>query len=136
MSDHEHAIPTPPEPPVRITVELISRDVMLPWDTRDALLAALGEDPRGDDGLARATRKAIEDIPATSPVLLTLEHKMFLLRVLREWSEAAGGYDVMPPGLFELRNALMDELRDAEQGPAATRTDALVGSQDPGSDIV
>ena len=63
-------------------------------------------------------RKAMEDIPATSPVLLTLEHKMYLLRVLGEWSDAAGGYDAMPPGLFELRNALMDELRDAERRQA------------------
>ena len=91
---------------------------MLPWDTRDALLAALGEDPRGDNGLAGAIRKAMEDIPATSPVLLTTEHKMYLLRVLGEWSDSAGGYDAMPPGLFELRNALMEELRDSKRRQA------------------
>ena len=115
MSNREHATPAPPEAPVRVTVELRRRDVMLPWDTRDALLAALRENPRDDDGSAGEIRKAIEDIPATSPVLLTLEHKMYLLRVLGEWSDAAGGYDAMPPGLFELRNALMDELGDAER---------------------
>ena len=60
----------------------------------------------------------MEDIPATSPVLLTLEQKMYLLRVLGEWSEAVGGYDAMPPGLFELRDALIAELRDAERGQA------------------
>jgi hypothetical protein len=118
MSDREHTIAAPPEAPVLVTVELISRDVMLPWDTRDALLAALREHPRRDDGLARALRRAMEDIPATSPILLTLEHKMYLLRVLGEWSDAGGGYDAMPPGLFELRNALMDELRDAERRQA------------------
>jgi len=118
MPDRDHTIAAPPEAPVRVTVELISRDVVLPWDTRDALLAALREHPRGDDGLASELRKAVEDIPATSPVLLTLEHKMYLLRVLGEWADAAGGYDAMPSGLFELRNALMDELRDAERRQA------------------
>ena len=117
-SDRQHATPAPPEAPVRVTVELSRRDVMLPWNTRDALLAALRNHPRGDDGPAAEIRKAMEDIPATSPVLLTLEHKMYLLRVLGEWSDAAGGYDAMPPGLFELRNALMDELRDAERRQA------------------
>jgi hypothetical protein len=115
MSELEQAIPAAPERPVRVTVELRSRDVMLPWNTRDALLAALREDARDDDGSARAIRKAIEDIPASSPVLLTLEHKMYLLHMLEEWSNAVGGYDAMAPGLFELRNGLIDELRDAEQ---------------------
>ena len=91
---------------------------MLPWNTRDALLAALREPRRDDDGPARAIREAIEDIPATSPILLTLEHKLYLLGVLGDWSDAAGGYDAMPPGLFELRNALMDELRNSEQRQA------------------
>jgi len=118
MSDREPATPAPPEAPVRVTVELRRRDVMLPWNTRDALLAALRKHPRDDDRPAGEIRKAMEDIPATSPVLLTLEHKMYLLRVLGEWSDTAGGYDAMPPGLFELRNALMDELRDAERRQA------------------
>ena len=114
MSDREHATAAPPEAPVCVTVELRRRDVMLPWNTRDALLAALREHPRGGDGPAGEICKAIEDIPATSPILLTLEHKLYLLRVLGEWLDLAGGYDAMPPGLFELRNALMDELVDVE----------------------
>ena len=91
---------------------------MLPWSTREALIAALRESPRGDSGLARAICKAIEDIPARSPVLLTLDHKKYLLRVLEEWSSAAGGYDAIPAGLFELRNELVDDLGDAEQRQA------------------
>ena len=118
MSDREHATAAPPEAPVCVTVELRRRDVVLPWSTRDALLAALREHPRGDDGPASEIRRAMEDIPVTSPILLTLEHKLYLLRVLGEWSNSAGGYDAMPPGLFELHNALMDELRDAEQRQA------------------
>ena len=118
MSDREHATPAPPEAPVCVTVELRRRDVMLPWITRDALLAALRENPRGEDGPAGEICKAIEDIPATSPILLTLEHELYLLRVLGEWPDASGGYDAMPPGLLELRNALMDELRDAERRQA------------------
>ena len=118
MPGRQHATPAPPEAPVCVTVELRRRDVMLPWNTRDALLAALRANPRSDNGPAGEIRKAIEDIPATSPVLLTLEHKLHLLRVLGDWSDTAGGYDAMPPGLLELRDALMDELRDAERRQA------------------
>ena len=118
MSDREHATAAPPEAPVCVTVELRRRDVMLPWTTRDALLAALREHPRGDEGPAGEIRRAIEDIPATSPILLTLEHKLYLLRVLGEWLDLAGGHDAMPPGLLELHSALMDELRDAERRQA------------------
>jgi hypothetical protein len=117
MSDREHATAAPPEAPVCVTVELRRRDVMLPWTTRDALLAALREHPRGD-GPAGEICKAIEDIPATSPILLTLEHKLYLLRVLGEWLDLARGCDVTPPGLLELRDALMDELRHAERRQA------------------
>jgi hypothetical protein len=118
-NDREHAIPAAHDhPPDRVTVEFSSRDVMLPWSTREALLAALRESPRGDSGLARAICKAMEDIPASSPVLLTLDHKNYLLRVLEEWSSVAGGYDAMPAGLFELRNELVDDLHDAEQRQA------------------
>ena len=114
MSDREHATAAPPEAPVCVTVELRRRDVMLPWNTRDALLAALREHPRGGDGPAGEIRRAIEDIPATSPVLLTLEHKLYLLRVLGEWSTGRR-LRRDASGLFELRDALMDELRDAER---------------------
>ena len=117
MANREHAVPAPDPPDV--TVELSSRDVILPWSTREALLAALREHRRGDDELARATRTAVEDVASGSPVLLTLEHKMYVLRLLEEWSRAAGGYDALPPGLFELRNAVLDDLRDAERRQAS-----------------
>jgi len=118
MSDREHASAAHPEAPAWVTVELRRRDVTLPWTTRDALLATLRASSSGDDAQAGEIRAAMEDIPATSPVLLTLEHKLYLLRVLGEWSDTAGGYDAMPPGLFELHKALMEELREAERRQA------------------
>jgi len=56
----------------------------------EALLAALREYPGGDNGLAHAVCNAVEDIGVSRMVLLTVECKLHLLRVLEEWSHAAG----------------------------------------------
>ena len=51
-------------------------------------------------------------------VLLTLECKIYLLRLLEEWSLEVGEDDPARPGLFQLRNALIADLRDAERSQA------------------
>jgi len=47
-------------------------------------------------------------------VQLTLEQKGELLRVIEHGAQqTVGGFDALPEGIFELRNALHDDLYDA-----------------------
>jgi hypothetical protein len=95
-----------------VTVELTSRDVMLSESTREALLATLREHASGDDELADALCEAFEDIGPSRIILLTLECKALLLQLLEKWSLQVGGDDTRRPGLVELRDALIADLRD------------------------
>lgn len=118
MSDREAAITVDPRDLDRVTVELNSRDVTLSGSTREALLTDLRKHPRGDNELAHAIRKAFEDVGASRIVLLTLECKLYLLRLLEEWSLEVGEADTTRSGLFELRNALIADVRDTETSQA------------------
>jgi hypothetical protein len=114
MSDRKAAIAAGARDLDGVTVELHSRDVTLSGSTRDALLAALREHPRGDNELGHAIRKAVEDVGASRIVLLTLECKMYLLRLLEEWSLEVADDETARPELFELRNALSADLRASQ----------------------
>ena len=57
-------------------------------------------------------RKAFEDVGTSRPVQLTSAQKSDLLQVIVHWAEAEGGYDRLPEGIFDLRNALNDDLHD------------------------
>ena len=96
-----------------VTVELNSRDVTLSWSTREALLAALREQG-GDDELADAICEAVEAVGPSRIVLLTLECKIYLVRLLEVWVLEAGGDDTARPALSELRDGLVADLRDAK----------------------
>lgn len=90
-------------PQSRVTIEL-------PWASRDALL----EQIRHLDSL-RDVRKAFEDVGTSRPVDLTQTQKGALIEVIEHWGgEVPGGLtDGLPDGIFELRNALHDDLHDA-----------------------
>jgi hypothetical protein len=83
-------------------------NVRLPWASRDVLLEQLRR-TEGADGIT----KSFEDVGASRPVTLTVEQKALLFRVLEDWS-LTSSFDRMPAGLFGLRNALSDDLQDAE----------------------
>jgi hypothetical protein len=52
--------------------------------------------------------QAFAAVGASRPVTLTAEGKGTLLGVVAEWLDEAT-VDGLPPGVFELRNALVDE---------------------------
>lgn len=82
----------------------LSRDVVtLPWASRDSLLEQLTR------GAAREIRPAFEAHGA-EPIKLTLDEKVELARVIETWSGIVGGYGGLPVGVFNLRNALLDDL--------------------------
>jgi hypothetical protein len=83
--------------------------VRLPWSSRDHLLSKLRA-IEGADGIV----KAFEDVGATQPVELSTDDKALLYRVLDDRAFTSG-FDQLPSGFFELRNALSDEAADAAQ---------------------
>ena len=83
--------------------------VRLPWKSREYLLRKL-RTTEGAEGIV----KAFEDVGATKPVDLTIEQKALLYRLLDDRGFTTGFHE-LPEGFFELRNALSDEVADAEQ---------------------
>jgi hypothetical protein len=83
-----------------------SRDattVKIPWDSRDALLERLRREGEADDIIA-----AFRAVGTTSPVKLKPDAKRRLLATCEVWLMEATTQG-LPPGIFELRNALQDE---------------------------
>ena len=81
----------------------------LTWDDRQALMARL-QHVHSSSSL----RATFEAVGATRPVELNPAQRATLLGLLEEWSLGRDGYDAMPTGLFELRDALSEDLADAE----------------------
>jgi hypothetical protein len=85
--------------------------VALPWSSREALLAEFSH----LDSM-RQVREKFDPVGTTQPVELTTAEKGNLVACIDFWSsQIAAGYEAMPDGLFELRNALHDDLHDAQQ---------------------
>ena len=104
-----------PERLDRITIKLSSTEVTLGWATRQLLLDEIRHHPLGNADMDRAIIKRFEDVGATRPVTLDLNQKPYLLSLIEHWSTDSGGYDGLPQGLFQLRNALIDDLHEAAQ---------------------
>jgi hypothetical protein len=80
-----------------------STTVTIPWDSRDALLERLRREGEAEDIVA-----AFRAVGTTSPVKLKPEAKRRLLATCEVWLMEARTQG-LPPGIFELRNALQDE---------------------------
>ncbi len=95
-----------PERLDRITVALDRLDVVLSWKARTALLDRLET--------GQGVRSAFEAVGATRPVTLTLPQKAELLLAIEQWAkQTPGGFIALPDGIFDLREGLHNDLRDA-----------------------
>ena len=85
----------------KVTIALSRRDIVIDWDTRQALMARL---------LHVKTRARIRDtfqaVGATRPVELKPGQRATLLQVLDDWSAEGDSSAPMPEELFTLRDAL------------------------------
>jgi len=104
-----------------------ANDVRLPWRSRDYLLRKL----RLTTGAGEVV-KAFEAVGATRPVELTTDQKVLLYRVLDDRSFTTGFHE-LPEGFFELRNALSDEVAEADQPPAQETLPADPGEPGEGN---
>ena len=58
-------------------------------------------------------RDAFQSVETTHPVRLTDPQKLGLRNVITFWANKRGGsYDDLPEGIYDLRNALQDDLLD------------------------
>jgi hypothetical protein len=101
-----------PERLDRVRIQLASQPepLEISWDTRNELLDRLSAD---QDSL----EAAFLAVGASRPVTLELADKEALLSVIEAWGAELGDYRQLPAGLFELRNALINDLHDAGRGP-------------------
>jgi hypothetical protein len=95
-----------PERLDRVIVKYSRGEVILPWSSRDALL----EEVRQLDSAA-GVRRAFEAVGASAPVHLSRDDAGLIVEAVDVWMRNVGR-DGLPAGVFDLRNALLDDLHD------------------------
>ncbi len=97
-----------PERPDRVTIPLSRGDIVLTWDSRESVLEQLKH-----LDTCQPIRDAFDAVGGTRPVELRREQKITLFQIIEFWAnETSGGYDGLPDVIYELRNALHDDLHD------------------------
>jgi hypothetical protein len=100
----------------KVTVKTLRDTVVIPWASRDELLARL----RGRlDAVAVEVVHAFEDIGASSPVALGPEAEEVLTNEIDLWVLETSIVN-LPAGIWDLRCALID---DEQQGAARLSAD-------------
>jgi hypothetical protein len=95
-----------------VRVSLSRGIVEIPWTSRTALLGQI----RSLDS-AKPIIDAFEAVGVSRPLALTREQKGLLVESIDFWgNQTDGGLRELPEGLSVLRNALHDDLHDAETG--------------------
>jgi hypothetical protein len=92
----------------RVRIATVSGVVEMPWSSRFELLKRV----RRLYGDAEVIRR-FEVVGATRPVTLDPDSKLLVFNLLEHWLIQAG-VDGLPEGIFELRNALHDDLDRGE----------------------
>ena len=92
----------------RVTIALSRGDIVIDWETRQALMARLLH-----VGTRARIRDSFQAVGATRPVELRPGQRAALLQVLDDWSADADASARMPEELFILRDALADETPSA-----------------------
>jgi hypothetical protein len=87
----------------RVLVAVPGAEVVVPWESRDALLVELRR--RDDAGEAVA---AFEAVGATRPVELDVYNQVVVVETIRDMERRHDGR--LPDGLRDLLAALVDEL--------------------------
>lgn len=105
-----------PERLDRITVALDGGAAVLTRNERDSICWLLRK--RRGVGEAAGIRACFDAIGASRPVELSQGQRIELLIVLEEFMHDRD-VDSIAPGLYELRNALWDEVHEAEKRRAA-----------------
>jgi len=95
----------------QVTIAYSRGRVVIPWSSRDALL----DEIRHLESAANV-RKAFEAVGASRAVVFDTYDKQLLVQAIGVWSGNVT-VDGLPEGVWELRNALVDDLHDTAGGP-------------------
>jgi hypothetical protein len=79
-------------------------NIVIPWSSRDTLLHEI----RRIDS-ASSIRKAFQDVGASLPVQLSRDDRAHLVELLNFWGSELSTAK-LPAGIWDLRNALVDDL--------------------------
>ena len=96
---------------IHFTIGRPPHKVEVSWDGRDELLGRL----RQAAGCESIVQK-IEGVGATRPVQLGDAEKERLSSVLELWVLEVPDFELLPAGIWDLRNALLDDVQDALNG--------------------
>ena len=92
-----------------VRIELRRGMVSIPASSCDALLEQLRNRDSMND--VRDVRDAFLAVGTTEPVRLSDPQKLGLRNVITFWAnEMSGSYEDLPEGIWDLRNALQDDL--------------------------
>jgi hypothetical protein len=96
----------------RVRISYSRGEVKIPWASRAALL----EEIRHGEAAVTIVA-AFEGVGTSRPVVLAADEGWVLLELIEFWgTQVSGGVtDGLPEGIFELRNALHDDLYDGHQ---------------------
>ena len=98
-----------PERLDRVAIATSRGTIDIPCASRDALLQQIKLEDTG-----QAIRFAFIAVGASSrPVELKFEDVALLVQAIGRWMRKVGGPSELPPGIYELRRALMVDLHDA-----------------------
>ena len=92
-----------------VTVATSRGNVVIPWASRDTLLREIRRIES-----AKSIRAAFEDVGAGNPVKLSRDDEANLVELLNFWSTEVS-VAKLPEGIWDLRNALVDDLDQTEQ---------------------
>jgi hypothetical protein len=102
-----------PERLDRVAIATSRTTVELPWSSRDRLLHEI----RNLDG-AEAIRTAFGAVGASRPVPLSRDDQVLLFEAISAWANSVT-VEELPEGVWNLRNALVDELHMDDPDSAA-----------------
>lgn len=92
-----------------LRIALSRETIVLPRASGEAMLGRL----RQLDSM-RDVRDTLESIQAPEPLRVSRAQKVALIQLIEQWGSAVDRLDSgLPPGIWELRDALHDDLRDA-----------------------
>jgi hypothetical protein len=92
--------------PAFVTIATSTQPVMLPWDSREELLAELNLTEAG-----QSIVEQFEAVEPTRPIELSPDEKWTLKALIDLWMDRVGAAEI-PEGIITLWQALIPDLRD------------------------
>ena len=109
----------------RVTITLWRGPVELPWDSRTQLIDEMSHLDSAADAI-----RAFNGAGASAPVRLGRDDKEMIARLIDRWAEDADEND-LPPGIWGLRCALLDDLTDVPGRPGGIAVPDAAGDRHP-----